>query len=225
MASLVVFDLDGTLIDSRRDLCDSANALVVERGGRPIDEDAVTRMVGDGAAMLVKRAFAAAHLAFADSDVVRFLEIYDERLLLNTKPYAGTVEALEEIAGLATIAVLTNKPRGPAQVLLDALGLSRHIATTIGGDGAHPRKPDPASLRHLMSMHGAAAADTVMVGDTRIDFETARNAAAHVCMARYGFGFEQFDASRLTSADAVVDSPSDIPPAVRGLLRLPAIAR
>src|SRR3569832_1462657 len=99
MASLVVFDLDGTLIDSRRDLSDSANALVAERGGVPIDEDAVTRMVGDGAAMLVKRAFAAAHLPFADIDVVRFLEIYDERLLRHTRPYSGTANALAEIAG------------------------------------------------------------------------------------------------------------------------------
>jgi phosphoglycolate phosphatase len=221
-APLVVFDLDGTLIDSRRDLTDSANALVIERGGQPVDEDAVARMVGDGAALLVRRALTAAGLPFADADVVRFLEIYGERLLRTTRPYPGMVEALEEITGDAVITVLTNKPLAPAQVLLDALGLSAFITTTIGGDGPHPRKPDPASLRHLMSLHGAACESTVLVGDTRIDFETARNAGAHTCLARYGFGYEQFDTSRLTGVEALVDRPAEIPDAVRRLLRMPA---
>jgi phosphoglycolate phosphatase len=217
---LVVFDLDGTLIDSRRDLTDSANALVVERGGQPIDGDAVARMVGDGAVMLVRRALAAAALPFDDEAVTRFLEIYGERLLRTTQAYPGMQAALADISGDAVVAVLTNKPLAPAQVLLDALGLSPFIATTIGGDGPHPRKPDPASLRHLMALHGADGGSTVLVGDTRIDFETAHNAGAHACLARYGFGYEQFDTSRLTGAEAVVDSPAEIPGAVRRLLRI-----
>jgi phosphoglycolate phosphatase len=221
MTALVVFDLDGTLIDSRRDLSDSANLLVIERGGQPLAADAITRMVGDGAAMLVKRALAAANLPFAESDVTRFLKIYDERLLQHTQPYSGMAEALNEIATFATIAVLTNKPGGPAKTILSGLGLSAQVAVTIGGDGTHPRKPDPGSLQHLMSRYAVSPAATVMVGDTRIDFETSRNAGTHVCMARYGFGYEQFDASRLTAADAVVDQPSDIPAAVRRLLQLP----
>jgi phosphoglycolate phosphatase len=219
---LVVFDLDGTLIDSRRDLTDSANALVVERGGQPVDEDAVARMVGDGAAMLVRRALTAAGLSFGDADVVRFLDIYDQRLLRTTRPYPGMREALEDIARDAVIAVLTNKPLAPAQTLLDALELSPFIATTIGGDGAHPRKPDPTSLRHLISLHASSPESTVLVGDTRIDFETARNAGVHACLARYGFGYEQFDTSTLTGAEALVDSPREIPAAARRLLRTPA---
>jgi phosphoglycolate phosphatase len=223
--ALVVFDLDGTLIDSRRDLCDSANVLVVERGGQPLDQEAITRMVGDGAAMLVKRAFAAARLPFADADVARFLEIYDQRLLDTTRPYPGIPQALAEIAGMAIVSVLTNKPVAPARAIRDGLGLSGPIATTLGGDGSHPRKPDPSSLRHLMSVHGSTPETTVLVGDTRIDFETGHNAGAHVCMARYGFGYEQFDTSRLTGAEAIVDSASEIPAAVRRLLRLPAAVR
>jgi len=221
-ATLIVFDLDGTLIDSRRDLTDSANALIVERGGHPLEEDAIARMVGDGAALLVRRALTAAQLPFSDADVARFLEMYGERLLCHTRAYPGMHGVLEDIARSAVVAVLTNKPLAPARAILDALGLSPFIATTIGGDGPYPRKPDPASLRHLMTVHGAAPAETVLVGDTRIDFETAHNAGVHVCLARYGFGYEQFETSRLTGAEALVDTPVEIPDAVRRLLNTPA---
>jgi len=215
---LVVFDLDGTLIDSRRDLTDSANVLVIERGGQPLPEADIARMVGEGAALLVRRALTAAALPFADLDVTRFLEIYNSRLLDTTRPYPGMRDALDAVAADATVAVLTNKPLAPAQVLLDALDLSPFISMTLGGDGRFPRKPDPASLRHLIDAHGATPEATVMVGDTRIDFETAANAGTHVCLTRYGFGYEQFDSSRLTGREALVDAPSQIPEAVRRLL-------
>ena len=215
---LVVFDLDGTLIDSRRDLTDSANALIVERGGVPLAEDAIARMVGEGAALLVRRALTAAGLPFSDADVARFLDIYGRHLLATTRPYPGMEAALEEVAATAAVAVLTNKPAAPARVLLDALDLSRHVATVIGGDGPFPRKPDPGSLRSLIADHGADAASTVMVGDTRIDFETAGNAGTHLCMARYGFGYEQFDVTRLSGREALVDAPSEIPAAIGRLL-------
>jgi phosphoglycolate phosphatase len=217
-ARLVVFDLDGTLIDSRRDLTDSANALIVERGGEPLPDADIARMVGEGAALLVRRALTAAALPFADADVTRFLEIYDDRLLDTTRPYPGMREALDKVATEAVVAVLTNKPLVPARKLLDALDLSPFISMTIGGDGRFPRKPDPASLRHLIDAHGSAAEATVMVGDTRIDFETAANAGTGLCLARYGFGYEQFDTDRLTGREALADEPSQIPDAVRRVL-------
>lgn len=213
-----MFDLDGTLVDSRRDLTGSANALIVERGGRPLPEADITRMVGEGAALLVRRALTAAALPFGDADVTRFLEIYDKRLLETTRPYPGMRDALETVAADAVVTVLTNKPLAPARVLLDALDLLPFISMTVGGDGGFPRKPDPASLRHLIDAHGATAETTVMVGDTRIDFETAINAGTHVCLARYGFGYEHFDPSRLTGREALVDEPSQIPDAIRRLL-------
>ena len=217
-ARLVVFDLDGTLIDSRRDLTDSANLLVVEKGGRPLPDADIVRMVGEGAALLVRRALTAANLPFADADVVRFLEIYDGRLLETTRPYPGMRQALEDVAAEAIVAVLTNKPLAPARVLLEALDLAPFIATTVGGDGRFPRKPDPSSLCSLIEKHGALAASTVMVGDTRIDFETANNAGTQCCLARYGFGYEQFDTARLNGHEALVDHPSEIPDAIQRLL-------
>jgi phosphoglycolate phosphatase len=217
-ARLVVFDLDGTLIDSRRDLTDSANVLVMERGGEPLPERDIARMVGEGAALLVRRALTAAGLPFHDADVVRFLEIYDRRMLATTRPYDGMREALEEVAADATVAVPTNKPLEPALAILEALELAPLVKTTVGGNGRFPRKPDPASLRFLVETHGATPETTVMVGDTRIDFETAANAGTHVCLTRYGFGFEQFDTARLTGREALVDEPGEIPAAVRELL-------
>ena len=221
-APLVVFDLDGTLIDSRQDLTESANILVVERGGRPLPDADVVRMVGEGAALLVRRALTAAELPFTDADVVRFLEIYNGRLLETTKPYPGMRQALEAVAADAVVAVLTNKPLAPARVLLEALDLAPFIATTVGGDGRFPRKPDPSLLRYLVEAHGARASTTVMVGDTRIDFETAANAGTRMCLTRYGFGYEQFDTTRLTGSEALVDAPSDLPAAIRRLLTVDA---
>ena len=222
---LVVFDLDGTLIDSRRDLTDSANALIVELGGTPLDEAAIARMVGDGAALLVRRALTAAALPFRDADVVRFLEIYGARLLCTTRPYPGMRGVLEELCADAVIAVLTNKPSAPAHAILDALELASFITTTVGGDGPYPRKPDPSAMRALMALHGSTSATTVLVGDTRIDFETARAAPAHVCLARYGFGYEQFPVDQLTGTEALADAPSEIPAAVRRLLSAGAAAQ
>jgi phosphoglycolate phosphatase len=211
---LIVFDLDGTLIDSRRDLAASANALIVERGGRPLPETDIGRMVGEGAAVLVRRALAAAGLPVEADSVPRFLELYDERLLDATRPYAGIPEALDAIAARAAIAVLTNKPLAPSRRLLEELGLARVIATVIGGDSGFPRKPDPASLIHLIATFGTSPRQTVMVGDSWIDHETARAAGTAICLARYGFGYEGFPGDRLRGDEAWADEPAHLVAAV-----------
>jgi phosphoglycolate phosphatase len=215
---LIVFDLDGTLVDSRRDLADAANALIIERGGRALSEDDIGRMVGEGAGVLVRRALTAAGLPTDASSLPRFLELYDERLLNTTTAYEGIPQALEALVPHAAIAVLTNKPLEPSLRILDALGLSRVIAVTVGGDSAFPRKPDPASLRHLMTSLGATPGTTVMVGDSWVDYETARSASTWVCLTRYGFGYHGVDPARLRGDEAIVDRPAEIPGAVRRLL-------
>lgn len=218
---MIVFDLDGTLIDSRGDLADAANALIVERGGGALPEEAIGRMVGEGAAVLVRRALAAAGLAADDRSLPRFLELYDERLLRRTRPYDGIPAALEALSARHVIAVLTNKPLAPTRTLLDALGLSRFVASAAGGDGPAPRKPDPAGLLALIARHGSSASRTVLVGDSRIDFETALAAGTAICLARYGFGYEGFPIDRLSGAEALVDAPGEIPDAVERLLAAP----
>jgi phosphoglycolate phosphatase len=215
---LIVFDLDGTLIDSRADLADAANALIVERGGDPLPEEAVGRMVGEGAALLVHRAFAAAALSIDERSVARFLELYDERLLRKTRPYPGIHAVLEALASRNVVAVLTNKPLAPARRLLDALELSMFVASVIGGDGPDARKPDPAGLFRLIEGHRSSPAQAVLVGDSRIDFETARAAQTAFCLARYGFGCEGFPTAQLRSGEGIVDAPGQIPGVIERLL-------
>lgn len=210
--SLVVFDLDGTLIDSRRDIADSANALLVECGAAPLTTDALASMVGEGARMLLERAFAAAGLgAVPDWALGRYLELYDERLDVHTRPYAGIPEMISAVASRCRVSVLTNKPQRASEEVMRRLGLDtapwQHV---IGGDAVFPRKPDPAALRWLIAEAGATPATTLMVGDSRIDLETARNAGTHLCLCRYGFGFIQVDPASIRSTDLVVDTAAEI---------------
>jgi phosphoglycolate phosphatase len=207
---LVVFDLDGTLIDSRRDLADAANALIVERGGRPLPVEAITSMIGEGAPLLMRRALAAAGLEpDIRSALPRFLEIYGERLLVHTGLYDGTREALETLASRAALAVLTNKPQHPTERILKGLGIAEYFRWVVGGDTAHGRKPDPAGLQHLMSAANTGPDDTVMVGDSAIDLRTARGAATRICLVKYGFGFHTA-AAELAGDELIADSPADL---------------
>src|SRR5439155_399102 len=134
---LIVFDLDGTLVDSRRDIAESANALLETCGGRPLPEETIGRMVGDGAATLMTRAFAAADIERPADALDRFLTIYDTRLLKHTRPYAHVPEVLEALGERAALAVLTNKPLRATRSILDGLGLARHFnnAAIVAGDG------------------------------------------------------------------------------------------
>ena len=212
--SLIVFDLDGTLIDSRRDLADSVSALLLSCGGPPLHEDAIGRMVGDGAATLVARALVAAGVRQLPDALERFLVIYDSRLLNHTRPYAGIPELLDQLAPRATLAVLTNKPLDQTRRILTGLDLARYFESdrVIGGDGPFPRKPDPQGLQYLMAAAGATADTTVLVGDSVVDWRTARAVGTHLCLARYGFGFEGFPIDQLGAEDWIVDSPDEMLP-------------
>jgi len=186
--------------------------VLVACGARPLDPLAVGRMVGDGAATLVARAFAAAHVAAPPDALDRFLAIYDTRLLVHTQPYEGIPGVLGELGTRGALALLTNKPLAATRRILDGLDLARYFPAdaVVGGDGTFPRKPDPAGLRHLSARVGVSAADTLLVGDSAIDWHTARNAGTPVCLARYGFGFEGFDVKQLSQKDRVIDRPSEL---------------
>jgi phosphoglycolate phosphatase len=185
-----VFDLDGTLVDSCRDLANAANALVRELGGVPLADDKVAQMVGEGAAVLVTRVLSAARLDPATHGALpRFLELYDERLIEHTAPYDGTVEMLEALGARMPLGVLTNKPQQATDRLLGELGLSGFFQRVIGGDTAMGRKPVPTALLGMCEDIGVAPADTVLVGDSAIDLQTARNAGTRILLVSYGFGF------------------------------------
>jgi len=202
---LIAFDLDGTLIDSRRDLADSANELIVELGGAPLSENAIGEMVGEGAALLVKRALTAAGVEHPADAVARFLQIYDTRLVNHTRLYDGISNALRLASQRATLAVLTNKPLRPTERLLKAFRIRDLFHDVIGGDGPYPRKPNPEGLRAIMTKANAAQERTLLVGDSAIDLETARQASVPCCLVSYGFGFRSPLREQLGARDSTVD--------------------
>jgi phosphoglycolate phosphatase len=209
---LYIFDLDGTLVDSLRDLADSANDLLIECGGTPLSLDAIGRMVGEGAATLVARFFAAAGIDRPPDALSRFLAIYDTRLLNHTREYAGISETLAALKPRAPLAVLTNKPLEATRRILDGLHLSSFFDrdAVIGGDNALGKKPEPAGLLQLCRRVDVAPSNAMLVGDSFVDWETARNAGTRVALARYGFGFREFPQENLNGSEILLDSPREL---------------
>src|SRR5688572_23056459 len=175
---LAVFDLDGTLIDSRRDLADSANEMLAAYEAPPLDDDRIASMVGCGAPTLVKRVMTAAGVDAPVEDALeRFLAAYDARLTHHTRPYDGIPGLLDELQSRSVaMALLTNKPLEQSIRILKAFGLSKYFPWVVGGDGPWPRKPEPDGIRFLMHEAAAAPGETVLVGDSTIDLQTSRNA-------------------------------------------------
>ena len=207
---LIAFDLDGTLIDSRRDLADTANQLIVELGGRALPEDAVGRMVGEGAAVLVSRALTAAGVSQPEGALARFLEIYDSRLLNHTRPYPGVQDALEAARRGARVTMLTNKPLHHTVRIVEALGWRAFFDEVAGGDNPLGRKPNPAALHAMMASAGVTAAETMLVGDSNVDLLTARRAGARCCLVAFGFGFASVDKEPIDGDEAVVKDVSTL---------------
>jgi phosphoglycolate phosphatase len=201
----LVFDLDGTLIDSINDLAASVSELVVGLGGQPLDLDEIAAMVGEGASVLIRRALIAAGLDPETPDALsRFLAIYDRRMLETTTTYEGIEAALELVARRTRMAILTNKPLAPSHRILDALGLAPYFDTVVGGDGPLGRKPDPRGLLSLIEGRPA-----LLVGDSPVDAQTAHAAGCGFAWARYGFGAQRFEDPPETPW--VLERPSDLP--------------
>src|SRR5579863_5087356 len=172
---LLVFDLDGTLIDSAQDLCNSVNATLAHFGRPPLPDETIAGYIGNGALMLVRRAFADANGAHVDEDLLAkaypfFLEYYREHKLDYTYAYEGVLEALAALrtvhdqpaAPPRSMAVLTNKPVRPARAICEALGLAPYFLAIYGGNSFKTKKPDPEGLHTLMQEAGARPEETVM---------------------------------------------------------------
>jgi phosphoglycolate phosphatase len=188
---ILVFDLDGTLIDSARDLAESIGELLESYGASPLPLADVVEMVGEGAPVLVRRALARAGLSAApDLALTQFREIYDRRCLDHTMVYPGSVESLSLALSRGPLAVLTNKPLGPSLGILEQLGLRGFFSRVIGGDSEYGRKPDPAGLLALQAL--APADQLVMIGDSPTDYKVAVNANCPFVFARFGFGATKF---------------------------------
>jgi len=209
MAALVVFDLDGTLVDSRQDLAASTNDVLAGLGAGPLPVDVVGQMVGDGARTLVHRALvhAGCHTDL-DAALADFHRCYALRLLETTRPYDGIAELLKSLAGIR-LAVLTNKPLEPTRRLLEHFGWANTFDRVVGGDGPFARKPDPAGLLDVRRTCEAEPDETMMVGDSMVDVDAARRAGVHICVAAYGFGASRGDLT-LRGDELIAQSPANL---------------
>jgi phosphoglycolate phosphatase len=208
---LLVFDLDGTLIDSRKDLCNAVNAMLGALGRPGLPEPVIASYIGDGAGMLVRRALGdPTDEGAVDRALELFLDFYREHKLDHTYVYDGVFGSLDALRGRGTMAVLTNKPVNPSREICAALGLAPYFTAIYGGNSFATKKPDPEGLRQLMREAGAEPEETLMVGDSEVDVLTARAAGAWSLGCRYGLSPHTIDAMREERlVDAVVDTPAE----------------
>lgn len=208
---LIVFDLDGTLIDSRKDLANSVNATLVEFGRQPLPEEIIASYIGDGVGMLVRRALGDPHdEVLIETAQEHFLTWYRAHKLDHTYVYAGVFEALTALrylpnhGGERGMAVLTNKPIGPSLAICEALKLSPYFFRIYGGNSFETKKPDPIGLLKLMEEAGVTAQQTLMVGDSDVDLLTAQRAGAWSMGCRFGLSPHTLEN---IPADVLVDAP------------------
>jgi phosphoglycolate phosphatase len=215
---LIVFDLDGTLIDSRQDLCNSVNAALKFAGLQPLPDATIASFIGDGAALLIRRALAVPGETPAPLDeslfertFAFFLDYYRAHKLDFTELYPGVRESLEALKTLPdgtrrAMAVLTNKPVGPALAICEGLGLTPYFFSIYGGDSFPTKKPDPLGLRTLMNEARVSAAETLMIGDSDVDVRTARNCGAWTLGCLFGLAPESLEA---VPADLLVNHAAE----------------
>ena len=199
----VIFDLDGTLIDSAPDLQVCANRLLAEMDLRPLGLAEVTSFIGEGIPPLIERCLAAAGRPAAGGEleaaIARYKAIYAAAPAVHSRPYVGVLECLVELRSHGVrLGVCTNKSEPLAREVMDALDLTRFFLAIVGGDTLPLRKPDPAPLRHTASLLSASAGNLVYVGDSEIDAATA--AAAGVPFALFNRGYRKAPAESLTAA-------------------------
>jgi len=226
---LLVFDLDGTLIDSRLDLIHSVNAMLRHFQCPELDGDQIASYVGDGAPALVRRALAAEKEgedeAFFRSALEYFLGYYRLHKLDHTTVYEGVPETLAGLAngshGVSTpgagkspdsgtrrlMAVLSNKPVGPSRAIVEALGMAPFFVHVYGGNSFPTKKPDPLGLRTLLEQTGVPAEQALMIGDSSIDVLTGQNAGLWTCGVTYGFAPRSLEE---VPPDVLVDRPREL---------------
>lgn len=202
-AELFVFDLDGTLIDSKLDLANSVNATRSWFGLEPLPIEIVSSYVGNGAPMLVRRALPGASETQLSEGLRHFLSYYREHMLDATTLYPGVQEGLDRLHDAGkSMAVLTNKPVRFSVSLLEGLDLGFHFFRIYGGNSFAEKKPNPVGLEALMNERGIDASKTVMVGDSSVDVLTARNARTLACGVTWGF---QPETLRDAPPDVLID--------------------
>ena len=193
--ALLILDLDGTLIDSRADLVTSVNAMLRDVGRDELPEERIAAMVGNGAAVLVRRALSIAgpepEVELEERALASFLAHYARHKLDATTLYPGVAAGLRQLAEAGfTMAVLTNKPVKPSREIVDHLGIAGYFFAVFGGNSFEYKKPDPVGIRALLASTGVEARAAVMIGDSAVDVRCGRNAGTWTAGLTYGFAPE-----------------------------------
>jgi phosphoglycolate phosphatase len=183
---LFIFDLDGTLIDSKRDIADSVHHTMKTLGLPPISDEMIYQFVGNGVTPLIQKSIKAAGDVSFEKALKIFKAHYDRHLLNTTQPFPGIMDVLDHFSQ-KTMVVVTNKPQGYSEKILRGLGMNRFFKGIFGGDTPFPKKPEPDVIHHILEKFGSDAKKTVIVGDSRIDLETGHNAGIITCGVTYGF--------------------------------------
>ncbi len=212
-ARALIFDLDGTLIDSKRDLIHSVNAMLEELAREKLAEETISGYIGHGAPVLVARALGASATEEERARALQFfLGYYEEHKLDSTCAYAGVEETLAQLQGKKMpMAVLTNKPVRISVRILDALGLAKYFRAIYGGNSFETKKPDPLGANAILGEFGVAPRQTMVIGDSEVDVQTARNAGTMAAAVNYGFGVHD---RKLYPADVYLDAIADLVPLV-----------
>ena len=204
---VLIFDLDGTLIDSKLDLANSINAMLQHMGRAQLSHEKIYSLVGNGAPVLVRRALGDSVTdAESDQGLSFFLSYYRTHMLDNTVTYPGVREGLAALEGMP-MAVLTNKPVRFSRQILEGLGLAPYFRYVYGGNSFETKKPDPAGMGVLLRDFGAGPKQAMLVGDSEVDVQTARNAGTWCCGVTYGLGSSEL---ANYSPDLLVDSLTEL---------------
>jgi phosphoglycolate phosphatase len=212
-AKLLIFDLDGTLVDSRDDLANSINAMLRHFHKNELPHEVIASYIGDGAPMLVRRALGDPDDEnFVQDALLYFMAWYREHKLDHTYVYEGILESLEAIRKSRDgqplkMAVLSNKPVGPSRAIVDALGLGQYFFQVYGGNSFHTKKPDPAGVQALLEESGAFPEETIIIGDSNIDILTARNAGIYSVGVTYGLAPHTLEDA---PPDVLIDHPKEL---------------
>lgn len=212
----VVWDLDGTLVDSATDIATSLNRLLAEQDLPALDDDSVRSMIGEGVATLIRRGLAVHEVTPGDETldglVQRFLEIYSEVATESTRLFPGVREVLKTLsdAGLRQ-AICTNKPEAITRQVLDGLDIAGYFDVVVGGDSLPRNKPDPLPLRKVLEGLGVTPEQSLMVGDSAIDVKMANAAGVDVAFVTFGYGPEP---SAPNGADFTIDKLAGLPAVV-----------
>ena len=210
---LALFDLDGTLCDTRLDLVRSTNHVRESFGLVPLEPRAIERLVGHGARVLVERALGAERRELHDEGERRLLAHYGEHCLDTTRPYAGLVELIDSLSAAGVrFAVVTNKLLALSRKILDGLDLERRLVAVVGGDSLPERKPHPGGVEHVLALTGIDRGEALMIGDSPIDVATARAAGIAACGVLWGF---DGDGIRSASPDFVVSDALELESVIR----------